>query len=77
MRIMELTSPVPRMIEITMEIAKTRTPSASARRIRNVPAVSLRIPLSESPLHQFVGGEHLAAKIVREEREDMMIRASK
>lgn len=30
---------MPRMIEMTMEIANTRTPSARARRIRNVPAV--------------------------------------
>ncbi len=40
---MEAMEPVPRMIETTREMAKTRTPSASARSSRNVAAVSLRM----------------------------------
>ena len=36
-------SPVPRTMEITSEMAKTRTPSARARVTRNMDAVSLRM----------------------------------
>ncbi len=37
--------PVPRMIEITIEIANTRTPSASERVTRKIADVTLRVRL--------------------------------
>ena len=40
---MEANSPVPSTIEMTMEMAKTRTPSAQARTTRKVAAVTLRM----------------------------------
>ena len=50
-----------------METANTRTPSARARSTRNVPAVNLADVRAEAALHQFVGGEHFAAKILGQE----------
>ena len=50
-----------------MEMAKTRTPSASERSSRNSPGRQTAQPLSETPLHQLVGGEKLAAEVMRKE----------
>ena len=63
----EAISPVPRTTEITIEIAKTRTPSANARTTRKVAPVKRRMRLPNRHPHQFVGGVHFTAEILRQE----------
>ena len=50
-----------------MEMAKTRTPSAAARVSRNSPAVTFVEDGAETLVDELVGGEHLAAKVLRQE----------
>ena len=51
------------MMEITMEMANTRTPSAKARSTRKVPAVSRRMRSPKRRAHQFIRGIKFAAEI--------------
>ena len=77
-RTIEAISPVPRMMEITMEIAKTRTPFGERPQNQEMCRGEFADALAEPPLHQFVGGEHLAAEVVRQEQDvEMTIRASR
>ena len=51
-----------------MEMANTRTPSASARSIKNVAGRQSPDALAESAPHQLISGEHLAAEILRQKQ---------
>ena len=51
-----------------MEIAKTRTPSARARKNQERTRRQFTDPVAEAPLHQFVGGEHFAAEVLWQEQ---------
>ncbi len=67
MKTMEASSPVPSTMEMTMEMAKTRTPSARARSTRNVPAVNFSRALAEARSDQFIRRVQFAAEVVRQE----------
>ena len=64
---MERTSRVPMAMPMTMETAKTRTPSAAARVTRKSAAVTLCSVRAEAAVDELVGGEHLAGEVARQE----------
>ena len=69
MTTIDVISPVPRTIEITMEMAKTRTPSAARAEEKKCPAVSLRMRVPKRS-HQLIRGIQLASKVRGQEKTD-------